>query len=83
VKYEKFSTPIERNIGGGVSLIVNEGRLNQSGLAEAKVELWNGMLLHSNVVLIAKEAERSKYTDAVLRKVKAAKVKGVKYAHDR
>ncbi|MFL6278387.1 MAG: hypothetical protein ACJ74G_24645 [Blastocatellia bacterium] len=80
MRFEKFSAPIERDIGGGVSLIVNEARLNQSGLVEARVELWNGKLLNSGVVLTAKEAERDKYRDRVLFKTKAAKMKGVKKA---
>jgi hypothetical protein len=80
MKFEKFAQAMTRDIGGGVSLIVNEGRLNQSGLPEAKIELWNGKLLHSSIVLTAKESERDKYRDRVLNKVKAAKVRGVKKA---
>jgi hypothetical protein len=44
MKFEKFQTAIKRDVGGNVDIIVNEGRLNQSGLVEAKIEAWNGNL---------------------------------------
>lgn len=80
MKFEKFDKQYERDVGGGVSVIVTEGRLNQSGLVEAKVQAWNGEILYSNAVVIGKEAERDKCRDAILKKARSKKVRGVKAA---
>ena len=40
MKFEKFETPYEKDIGGGVAVMVKAARPNQSGLIEAKVEAW-------------------------------------------
>jgi hypothetical protein len=80
MKFEKFDKPYERDVGGGVSVMVKAGRPNQSGLVEAKVEAWNGKLLYSNAIVIGKEAEREKCRDTILKKARAEKVRGVKGA---
>jgi hypothetical protein len=78
VRFEKFAQLIERDIGGGYSLIADEARQNQSGLVEVNFGLYNGTLQYSNVVLPAKEAERKKATEAVLKQIAANKIRGIK-----
>ncbi|MFP5260878.1 MAG: hypothetical protein ACLGJB_03100 [Blastocatellia bacterium] len=78
MKFEKFEKPYERDIGGGVAVMVKAARPNQSGLIEAKVEAWNGNLLYSNTVVLGREAERVKCRDAILKKVRSEKVRGAK-----
>ena len=75
--FEKFPNAYERDVGGGMSVMVKAARPNQSGLVEAKVEAWNGTLLYSNAVVIGREADREKCRDAILKKAKSAKVRGV------
>jgi hypothetical protein len=75
VRFVRFDTVIEHELGDGVSLLVKEARLSQSGLVEARIQLWNGKLLYSDVVQTGKQAEREKCLEALLKKARSAKVK--------
>jgi hypothetical protein len=78
MRFIKLTQPFERDIGGSVTMVVNEIRQNQTGLVEAKVEAWNGTVLYSNIVITSKSVDRDKCTQAVVKSVRAAKIKGVK-----